>query len=396
MKLKNYIYVALASVLALSSCASSWTEPEAETYENQKDLKRLIPFLEAKTVADLTPTMAKHYEQVREYRKTDHVLGFGWFGNWSATGDDPMGYLKALPDSVDMVSLWGKRGSLTEAQKDDLRYFQEIKGGKAMLCWIVQDTGEQLTPADAPEPTEDEKKKGISNKIQKYWLHTKGGGDYIKAAEAYADAIADTIAKYNLDGFDIDLEPGYGHGSRWSKLARSYPEAGPNAGQNQHMHFFIKRLYDRFREMDAKDGKRRIIAVDGEPYTLSNETSKMVDYYILQAYWESTSSAALSKANRLSSLDNYQRKTILTVEFEQGWRTGGIGHYRSSKYPELNGKQGVQIFDYATLDYANGIRLAGIGTYHMEYDKSGDIPYRWLRAALDRANKQIPGKFKLD
>ena len=29
----------------------------------------------------------------------------------------------------------------------------------------------------------------------------------------------------------------------------------------------------------------------------------------------------------------------------------------------------------------------------MEYDKQ-DMPYKWLRSALDRANKEVPGKFK--
>lgn len=377
MKLSKYICLAFLSCSLLSSCADKWTEPEAEVFENQQGLKRLIPFLETKGWEDLTPTMQKHYEEIKEYRKKDRVLGFGWFGNWSAKGDDPMGYLKALPDSVDMISLWGTRGMLTEEQKQDLKYFQEVKHGKAMLCWIVQDTGDQLTP--------------VGRTAQDYWLTEKGGGDYHKAAEAYADAIADTIAKYNLDGFDIDLEPGYGHYSRWSQIAQS-----SNITSNTVMYAFIKRLYDRFQEMEAKDGKHRLIAVDGEPNYLTNESAKMVDYFILQAYWESSSASALRKiqsgGQRTSHLENYQRKTIITVEFERHWRTGTVPGYSSSKYPELNGKDGAQLFDYATLDYPNGVRIAGIGSYHMEYDKR-DHSYKWLRAALDRANKEIPGNF---
>ena len=53
---------------------------------------------------------------------------------------------------------------------------------------------------------------------------------------------------------------------------------------------------------------------------------------------------------------------------------------------------GRQITDYAVLDL-NGKRVAGVGTYHMEYDKSDEIPYRWLRQALDFGNKTKPGKF---
>ena len=260
-----------------------------------------------------------------------------------------------------------------------MEYFQKIKGGKALLCWIVQDVGDQLTP---PGKSQSD-----------YWLKEKGGEDPIKACEAYADAIADTIQKYNLDGFDIDFEPGYGHSSRNNlmpisqsvKIADTPPEGSTSA--NKYMNAFIKKLRSRLDAM----GKGKLLVMDGEPYHLSTETSKMIDYYIYQAYWESSSSQVRSKVT-YKHLDNYIRKTIITVEFEQKWRTGGITNYESDAYPELNDKNGVQIYDYATLDI-DGIRIAGIGTYHMEYDKQ-DMPYKWLRSALDRANKEVPGKFK--
>lgn len=369
-----------------TSCNKSWTEPEAEVLENQQGLKRFIPLIEVKTVEDLTPATLKYYEEVREYRKKERVIGFGWFGNWTAIGNDPMSYLKMLPDSVDMVSLWGSgTGDLSEAQKLDLKFFQEVKGGKAMICWIVQDTGDQMTPRIA-------KPDGTLKSGKEHWLDSIGRGDKVKAAEAYADAIADRIMEYGFDGFDIDFEPGYGHHSRWSGIAEEYKPIGPNAGQNQVMHGFIKRLYDRFKEAEAKDGKHRIIAFDGEPDYLTNETAKMVDYFIFQAYWERSTASVLHKISKVNHLDNYQRKTIITVEFEQNWRTGGVEGYRSAKYPELYGKDGAQLFDYATLDFDNGVRIGGIGAYHMEYDKK-DTPYKFMRAALHRANKEIPGKF---
>ena len=378
MKLSKIFYAGVAA-LALFSC-SQWTEPEREILPNQEGLIRRVPFLDAKSEADLPPSLRKHYEAIREYRKTDHVLGFGWFGNWTAKGTDPNAYLKGLPDSVDFVSLWGTRGSLTQEQKEDLEYFQKIKGGKALLCWIVQDVGDQITP---PGKTQSD-----------YWLKEKGGGDPIKACEAYADAIADTIQKYNLDGFDIDYEPGYGHSSRNSLMPISQPSVwiadASSAGEtevNQYMYAFIKKLRARLDAM----GKGKLLVMDGEPYLLTPETSKMIDYYIYQAYWEGSSTAVRNKIKN-DDLDNYIRKTIVTVEFEQNWRTGGVTYYTSDKYPELDYKHGAQIYDYATLDI-DGIRIAGIGTYHMEYDKQ-DVPYKWLRSALDRANKEVPGKFK--
>ena len=92
------------------------------------------------------------------------------------------------------------------------------------------------------------------------------------------------------------------------------------------------------------------------------------------------------------NLDDWERKTIITVEFEQGWKTGGITYYTSVR-PELNSMEGNQILDYATLDLPSGKRIGGIGTYHMEYDYPNDPPYKWLRKALYFGNQVYPGKF---
>lgn len=400
MKLNKYLLALGLGAAMFTSCASEWTEPKAEVYENQKDLKRLVPFLEVKNESQMTPTLRKHYEQIAEYRKKDRVLGFGWFGNWTAKGDNPMSYLKALPDSVDMVSIWGTKGQLTQDQQEDLRYFQDYKHGKAMLCWIVQDTGDQITPPQ-PVPLDP----SIKNWAKTYWVDQRGGGDVVKAAEAYADAIADTIVKYRLDGFDIDYEPGYNHHSRWSHISNRRPiGSNDGRGENSVMFAFIKRLYDRFQAETAKDGRKRLIAFDGEPEYLTNEAADMIDYFIFQAYWESNTSAVVNKVKRISNLKNYVRKTLVTVEFEQTWRTGGIHPqsgsangsgrftYTSTAYPNLNNKDiSAQLLDYATLDI-DGVRIGGIGSYHMEYDTK-DHPYKFLRMALDRGNKELPGTF---
>ena len=56
--------------------------------------------------------------------------------------------LAGLPDSVDFVSIWGNWRHLTEAQTKDLRYVQNVKGTKALMCFIVQNIGDQLTPEE--------------------------------------------------------------------------------------------------------------------------------------------------------------------------------------------------------------------------------------------------------
>lgn len=349
-------------------CQNALT-PEKITYDNQKGIKRHLTKLEVTSAEQLTPSEREYYAAIREYKKTPHVKGFGWFGNWTGKGDNPQNYLKFVPDSVDFVSLWGCRGNLTPEQQTDLKFFQQVMGSKALLCWIVQNLGDQMTPP------------GLD--AHQYWVEEKGGGSFEKGVEAYALAICDTIIKYDLDGFDIDYEPGYGH----SGTLADWRNIGPNPGENNNMYIFIKTLYDKLNPLG------KMVVMDGEPYKLTTETSKMIDHYIYQAYWEGSTSQVLRKIQQ-DHLTDWERKTIITVEFEQTWRNGGVSGYHSSERPEFNGKPGAQIFDYATMDLPSGLRIGGIGTYHMEYDYPNDPPYKWLRQALYLGNVKYPGKFQ--
>ena len=367
MKMLKY---ALVAAMALASVAcSKWTDDERLTFDNQKDLKRAIPFIELTSADQLTAEQQKYYSELRAWKQTPHVRGFGWFGGWTAKGTDPQKYLRMLPDSVDIVSLWGTHGSLTEAQKTDLKLFREVKGGKVLLCWIVQNLGDQLTPQ--------------GKNATDYWVTEKGGGDFLEGVKAYANAICDTIEKYDLDGFDLDYEPGYGHSGNMATTTAWISETG-----NVNMYTFIKTLYDRLNP------KGRIVVMDGEPYYMNRATSKMVSYYIYQAYDESTTARALQKLENGGTfgydeedyLDNWEGKSFLTLEFQKYAKTGGFPRYTSSN-PEIQKLDaGRQIMDYATMLMPNGKRIAGIGTYHMELDTEGGS-YRFLRQALNAGNR---------
>lgn len=361
---------ALVAAMALASVAcSKWTDDERLTFDNQKDLKRAIPFIELTSADQLTAEQQKYYSELRAWKQTPHVRGFGWFGGWTAKGTDPQKYLRMLPDSVDIVSLWGTHGNLTEAEKTDLKLFREVKGGKVLLCWIVQNLGDQLTPQ--------------GKNATDYWVTEKGGGDFLEGVKAYANAICDTIEKYDLDGFDLDYEPGYGHSGNMATTTAWISETG-----NVNMYTFIKTLYDRLNP------KGRIVVMDGEPYYMDRATSKMVSYYIYQAYDESTTARALQKLENGGTygygeddyLDNWEGKSFLTLEFQKYSKTGGFPRYTSSN-PEIQKLDaGRQIMDYATMLMPNGKRIAGIGTYHMELDTEGGS-YRFLRQALNAGNR---------
>ena len=362
-------YAFVVAMAFASVACSKWTEDERLTFDNQKDLKRAIPFIELTSADQLTPEQQKYYADLRAWKQTPHVRGFGWFGGWTAKGTDPQKYLRMLPDSVDIVSLWGTHGDLTEAQKADLKLFREVKGGKVLLCWIVQNLGDQLTP------------QGKS--ATDYWVTEKGGGNFLEGVKAYANAICDTIEKYDLDGFDLDYEPGYGHSGNMATTTDWISETG-----NVNMYTFIKTLYDRLNP------KGRMVVMDGEPYYMNRETSKMVAYYIYQAYDESTTERALQKLQNGGTygyeesdyLDNWEGKSFLTLEFQKYAKTGGFPRYTSSNPDVQKLDVGRQIMDYATMIMPNGKRIAGIGTYHIELDMEGGN-YRFLRQALNAGNR---------
>ena len=49
----------------------------------------------------------QYYENLRNYKKSDHAICFGWYSAY-VNGDSPsMGnHFEGLPDSMDIVSLW--------------------------------------------------------------------------------------------------------------------------------------------------------------------------------------------------------------------------------------------------------------------------------------------------
>lgn len=62
-----------------------------------------------------------YYKALREYKKSDHPIVFGWYSEWTGTGTNMNNQLRGIPDSMDIVSLWGGAFNLTEAQKVTLR-----------------------------------------------------------------------------------------------------------------------------------------------------------------------------------------------------------------------------------------------------------------------------------
>ena len=213
------ICLALLALAGMSSC-SDWTDTEI------------------KDPTDLTTTNrdAAYYQRLKAYKASDHAVAFGWFGNWTGNGAKLENCLMGLPDSVDFVSIWGNFKNISQDQKDDLRQVQQLKGTKALICFIVMDIGDQITP----EMPQSEVDKGTT---WDEWRHQSKKRKASRDSGAMDNIGASVHALRNHDGTGrkiiVDTYGGYARhgggafsGKDPTKVDRSATYAARHAAKN--------------------------------------------------------------------------------------------------------------------------------------------------------------------
>ena len=131
MKKRYLNIVVFALFVSMLLGCSDWTKPEAEDFFEMPG--------------------NDYYENLRAYKRSEHSVAFGWFGGWTGVGASMVGSLMGLPDSVDFVSIWGNWKNLDEARMLDKKKVKELKGTRALMCFIVANVGDQLTPEEYKE-----------------------------------------------------------------------------------------------------------------------------------------------------------------------------------------------------------------------------------------------------
>ena len=384
MKIKNILAVSAVALLGLSSC-SKWTDMEIQ---HPMDLTK-------------PAHTEEYYKALRDYKNSDHQLAFAYYSAWTGVGTNMQSSLMGLPDSVDLVSLWGGWKNPTEAQLKDLRLAQEKKGLKAMICFLVLDMGGGITP----DPTDAEKAQLKEGEVwaHKYWGWSSENTEAGKAARRaavvkYANAICDVIDKYGYDGFDIDAEPRYAHpfSTKYELWRTDVEENVPTL-----MTLFIETLGKRIGPMaETEAGRKKILAVDGEPDALPSTHAKYFNYFIIQAYSNSVGyqnrhfQGMLSAYKDVLSVEEICKKSIFVVNFESGATRGGeVGLGQILNFalqnPVVDGvtyrKGGVGAFrvdlEYAvsTPEVVNGIDMSPVK----------GLSYPWWRRAIQLMNPII-------
>ena len=390
--MKNTKNILFGTVLGLfftfgimgTSC-SKWTQPEAEDFYE--------------------PPTESYTDNILDYKGSPHKKMFGWFGNWTGEGGSMGGQLMGLPDSVDFVSLWLCYGDLNQAQQNDLKAFQN-RGGRAYLCWTGRDIGEGLTkdymtlengtvlrkeesglsdrdwrykfwgiptvvkykPAKPNEGADQSETEAYETDLAAYQAYRDS---LLTSVEAYAQAIVDTCRKYNIDGYDYDME------ARGDLCTRS---------DTSLINTFFRKLIKEF----AKDGRNLNIDIPGGTSWLSyyedcaDDVLRDIKYMIWQTYELDHSglhdffysSYSGVKARKPHMFKEIFEKSIITATFERAY----------DKYHFLEHAAWVPSF---------GLEHAGIGAYHIEYDYPDDnsvmpgVDYPTVRKAISLMNPPI-------
>lgn len=288
----------------------------------------------------------QYYANLRAYKKSEHSIGFGWWGRSGNVGTYDMSsrYI-ALPDSMDIISLWGGLPRTNE-DWEEMRFCQEVKGTRFVNC-MFGSAVDKLMRKNFPELCET---------------------DIWSAIDCVAKSINDTVVKYGLDGFDLDYEPHYG-----DKGIFGHGGGGTDAGGDK----YTQRLFTALSKyLGPLSGTGKLLIIDGE---LEPGIVAQIDYYVSQAYSISSFSALQSKYDQFGKGVCPTYKFVCTENME---KHGGKG----ANF-EYNGENIGSVLGMAMWNPIQG-RKGGFGGYIIEssYSSMPNTPYYHIRRGIQIQN----------
>ncbi|MGM9811485.1 MAG: glycoside hydrolase family 18 [Muribaculaceae bacterium] len=299
MKTIKILFALMSVSLAFASC-----DTDSENIDIQK------PY----TYSDL------YYQNLRDYKKSDHSIAFGWFSNYSMhSGACRFG---CLPDSMDIISLWGGIPSPDKDKDmyDEFRFVQKVKGTKMLQVHIVRIEAE----------SDKEEFKQVLNEAKKLPAGEEREAGIIRAIEMYADGFIDNIFKNDLDGFDADFEP---EGDlltgdyfvHFMKYMGQYMGPSPDITKEERLALIRERFGDEIANQEGVCDK--LLCVDGSN---SQKSEPYCDYFFQQAYSGHTQLATGWPTE----------KCVLCCNMGDKWSTPMTEMYNQARYQPATGRKG--------------------------------------------------------
>lgn len=257
-----------------------------------------------------------YYQNLRDYKASDHSIAFMWFAQYGAQNSMAVRFA-GLPDSLDIVSLWGGIPAPENTQMwEELRFCQKVKGTKMLVVAITRIDAE----------TDEKEFKKVYNEGRK-----NNDAEMIsKSIDMYADYFADQVFENDLDGFDADYEPegDYLSGDKFVQfMKRLALYMGPNPEQTKEERLaFLKERYPNLNITEASCNKMLCVDAPGSPTTA---IEPLCEYYFKQAYGGGTSEGSWPI-----------EKTVFCENVGDNWGTALQGLKNQAKYQPSKGRKG--------------------------------------------------------
>lgn len=280
--------------------------------------------VENATVVAPTTYGPQYYKNLRDYKKSDHSIAWGWFADYTQRTSLATRFL-GLPDSLDICSLWGGIPSDDSTHVDthylpevyrEMKYVQEVKGTRLVVPTIIR----------------------IRTRPEFYDSIWVKQNDPQAAMRAYAQDLLRPIFENGLDGIDMDYEP----------------EGDPLSGGN--LDYFVEYVGQFVGPMASPDSTFTYpdgFTIKGNPNMLlcidyygsapSGNTNKFTNWYVNQTYGGSPGRVPFSGCPT--------EKVVYTENVGDNWKAAECG----------------QLLNYARYQPSTG-RKGGFGAFFMHRD----------------------------
>lgn len=280
--------------------------------------------VENATVVAPTTYGPQYYKNLRDYKKSDHSIAWGWFADYTQSTSLATRFL-GLPDSLDICSLWGGIPSDDSTHVDthylpevyrEMKYVQEVKGTRLVVPTIIR----------------------IRTRPEFYDSIWVKQNDPQAAMRAYAQDLLRPIFENGLDGIDMDYEP----------------EGDPLSGDN--LDYFVEYVGQFVGPMASPDSTFTYpdgFTIKGNPNMLlcidyygsapSGNTNKFTNWYVNQTYGGSPGRVPFSGCPT--------EKVVYTENVGDNWKAAECG----------------QLLNYARYQPSTG-RKGGFGAFFMHRD----------------------------
>ena len=283
--------------------------------------------VENATVVAPTTYGPQYYKNLRDYKKSDHSIAWGWFTDYTQSTSLATRFL-GLPDSLDICSLWGGIPSDDSTHVDthylpsvyrEMKYVQEVKGTRLVVPTIIR----------------------IRTRPEFYDSIWVKQNDPQAAMRAYAQDLLRPIFENGLDGIDMDYEP----------------EGDPLSGGNldyfvEYVGQFVGPMASPENTFTYPDGftikgnPEMLLCIDYFGSTPSGNTNQYTNWYVNQTYG--------GGPGRLPFSGCPTEKVVYTENVGDNWKNAECGKLLTyARYQPSTGRKGGFGAFFMHRDYIN-------------------------------------------